>query len=665
MFYPKMLIRPQSLKRVLGILLLAIAYYGLAELSRTLAATPQNVTPVWPPDGIAVGAVMLFGNWMNVGVFCGSFLANFWAFRDTTNLLSLAISIFPVIGIALGTSLGTWWGAFLLKKTTNNRYPFARTSDVFKFLVLAGMAGPFVNATAGVTCLALSQTIPWTDYLSVWLTWWISNVSGIFIVTPILLSGQHFFQNRKYIKNGSFWKFFTLLVAREEYLFIKQDLPIKERYKLYKLWMVIEPFLLISLLAIIDYISFQGNYSLEYMLIPLLLLSAFRFGQFQAAILTFFITALAVVSTVNGQGSFIATNLNQSLIQLQSFIAVITLTVLVFTAMMKERMQSEVQLNLAFSKLAQTNQSLESRVQQRTEELKQKNLELNTKNETLEQTLDTLKQTQLQMIQSEKMSALGQMVAGIAHEINNPVSFISGNLVYLSNYVNDLLKIRTLHQQHLPEIPSSLEAELEELELDFVEDDLSKVLQSMKMGTERITRIISSLRNFSRLDESEFKYVDLHEGIESTLVILQHRLVPKGAGFSAIALVKDYGELPLVACDAGSLNQVFMNLLSNAIDALEESETMEPKIYIQTSQTEDQRIRICIANNGTVIPAEIQSKLFDPFFTTKPMGKGTGLGLSMSYQIVTERHRGKLWCESRLGHRTKFIIEIPQERMMS
>ncbi|AFY37067.1 integral membrane sensor signal transduction histidine kinase [[Leptolyngbya] sp. PCC 7376] len=661
---PKTATFPKSLQRLLGILLLAIAYYGLAELSRTLAATPQNVTPVWPPDGIAVGAMMLFGKWMSLGVFLGSFFANFWAFRDTSNLLSLVISIFPVIGIALGTSLGTWFGTYLLKKTTHNRYPFAHIPDVFRFLVLAGMAGPVINATVGVTCLALSQKVPWEAYLSVWLTWWISNVSGIFIVTPILLSGQYFFQQRKQLKEKSFWKIFTLLVGWEASLFTKQKTQLKEKYKTYKFLLIIEPFLLISLLGLISIISFEGGYNLEYVLIPLLLLSAFRFGQFQAAILTFTVASFAIVATVNGKGSFITGDLNQALTQLQSFIAVITLTVLVFTAINKERTQAETRLNMAFLELAKTNQSLESRVQKRTEELNHKNLELNHKNDALKDTLKTLKQTQLQMIQSEKMSALGQMVAGIAHEINNPTSFIVGNLRYLSEYIDDLLKLPSLYAKHFPKAPAQLEQELESLEFDFVKEDIPKLLKSMEIGTNRITRIVGSLRNFSRLDEANFKEVDIHEGLDSTLTILQHRFISKDSKKQAIAIVQEYGDLPLVACDAGSLNQVFMNLLTNAIDALEESDTTQPQICIETSLTTDQQVQIRITDNAMGVPKEIQSKLFDPFFTTKPIGKGTGLGLSMSYQIITERHSGKLWCESRIGQGSSFVIEIPYNQIL-
>ncbi|MDJ1171709.1 PAS domain S-box protein [Roseofilum sp. BLCC_M154] len=280
----------------------------------------------------------------------------------------------------------------------------------------------------------------------------------------------------------------------------------------------------------------------------------------------------------------------------------------------------------------------------------------------LEQTLKKLKQTQAQLVQTEKMSGLGQMVAGIAHEINNPVNFINGNLLHTGNYIQDLLGLLELYQKHYPEPDDEILEEEEDIDVEFLREDLPKMLDSMKVGADRISQIVLSLRNFSRLDEAEMKPVKIDEGIDNTLLILQHRLKSKGS-FSGIEIIKKYGDLPKVECHASQLNQVFMNIISNSIDALENREdSREITITTEMGKPNEWKIPhvvIRIQDNGQGMTEEVKRRLFDPFFTTKPVGKGTGLGMSISYQIVVEKHGGLIDCFSEPGKGTEFVIRIP------
>jgi signal transduction histidine kinase len=292
---------------------------------------------------------------------------------------------------------------------------------------------------------------------------------------------------------------------------------------------------------------------------------------------------------------------------------------------------------------------------------------LKERGQALETALQKLKTLQMKLIESEKMSALGIMVAGIAHELNNPVSFIYGNLDYANDYLKDLLGLVNLYQKHYPEPTAEIQDEIESLDLDFLKEDSTSLFKSMTVGAERICEIVKSLRTFSRLDESDYKVANIHDGIDSTLTILNSRFTPSSKHPNGITLIRDYEiGLPSIHCFPGPLNQVFMNVLVNSLDALDErieqkkiSESFIPTIRITTKLTNQETLSVRISDNGLGIPDNIKDKLFDPFFTTKPVGKGTGLGLAISYQIVTENHRGRLWCESTIEQGTLFTIELP------
>lgn len=296
------------------------------------------------------------------------------------------------------------------------------------------------------------------------------------------------------------------------------------------------------------------------------------------------------------------------------------------------------------------NKVLEARVEARTLEL--------------QQALNSLKQAQAKLIHNEKMTSMGQLVAGIAHEVNNPINFIYGNLNYMNGYVQDLLALVYAYQEHYPNPAALISEKLEALDLAFTSQDLLQSFVSMRSGAQRIRDLVLSLRNFSRLNEAELKKVNIHEGLESTLTMLASKL-------EGITVEKDYADLPPVECYASQINQVFMHLLSNALDALQELNALDtegtksPMLHLSTAVVDSDRVAIWIADNGLGIAPEIQDRIFDPFFTTKDVGSGTGLGLSISHQIVTVQHSGKLKCYSVPGQGAKFLIELPVRLLRS
>ena len=351
--------------------------------------------------------------------------------------------------------------------------------------------------------------------------------------------------------------------------------------------------------------------------------------------------------------------------------------------------QLSIQLGIAIQQAALFEQVADELKERKAAEaaLRRSKTALKKQATQLKATLQELQQAQMQLIQTEKMSSLGQLVAGVAHEINNPVTFIYGNIAHANQYAHDLLELVQLYAKHCPKPAPEVEDLIEAVDLEFLVEDFPKLLSSMNMGVNRIHQIVLSLKNFSRLDEAERKPVDIHEGLENTLLILQHRLKPEAAN---IELIREYGDLPPVECYPGQLNQVFMNILNNAIDALEKSDCSsadlshtnfksgviqcntrtikisteivgcseaDPSSSQQHGSTQCAVIRI--ADNGPGIPKDARKRIFDPFFTTKPVGEGTGLGLSISYQIIVEKHGGQLRCITEPGKGTEFIVEIP------
>jgi two-component system, NtrC family, sensor kinase len=614
---------PKWLLHLIAVTVIAAVYDITAELGRFLASTPDNVTPVWPPDGFALAALLMLGYRVWPGIWIGAFFANIWAFLDKTNAASIAISIAIASSIAVGTTLSTILGNFLLHKFARHRHLFDRPQNVLKFVVMGGMVGPIISASVGITALCVRGIVPWEDWGMNWFIWWISNVGGILIFTPLVLIWSQ--QCLKAIRN--LFEFCTAGIRQKE-------LKLKHLKFLSFSAKQAEFAILIVLVFAVGKIAFGGGYPVEYMLIPFLVWAVFRFDIEGATLLIFIVSAIAVLGTVKGCGPFARPNLNESLMLLQSFIGVIVLTTLILCSAIAQRQQVEDQLRV------QTQQ--------------------------VEKALRDLQQTQAQLIHSEKMSGLGQLVAGVAHEINNPVNFICGNLSYANQYTEKLLNLIKMYQDCYPIPVAEIQNQIDKIDLNFMIEDFPKLLSSMKIGTDRIQKIVLSLRNFSRMDESEIKGVDIHDGLDNTLLILQHSLKSNAENVS-IEVIKRYSKLPKIECYASELNQVFMNILANAIDALAEKRIQTnineldtlPRIEISTNILNENCIVVSIRDNGSGMPEQIINRIFDPFYTTKPVGKGTGLGLYISYKIIAEKHRGRLKCVSSRDRGTEFIIELP------
>ncbi|MBT9311944.1 sensor histidine kinase [Leptothoe kymatousa] len=288
-------------------------------------------------------------------------------------------------------------------------------------------------------------------------------------------------------------------------------------------------------------------------------------------------------------------------------------------------------------------------------------LQLRSLNKNLETTLSTLKTTQAQLIHAEKMSSLGQTVAGVAHEINNPIGFIAGNLEPLEDYFEDLKELLALYQQEYPEPSSLIQAKQADIHLDFLVQDVPKILSSMQVGSDRIQKIVASLRKFACLDETPCKAANIHSGIDSTLSLMQHRLNATDT-CSAISIIRDYGTLPSITCYPNQLNQVFLHILNNAIDAIRDCQDYDktPEILIHTAVINDRQIQVSITNTGKIIPQKEQNRIFEPFFTTKPVGQGKGLGLFISYSIISN-HGGTIKVSSQPDNKTTFEITLPYQ----
>lgn len=614
-------------KPLCRIIAIAVIYHLVALVGMRLAVLPGDVATVWVPAGLSLAVMLLWGLRVWPGVFLGAFST--YLILDP-NPASLAIGATT----AVGNTLTPLIGVKLLQTFIPSRYPFHKTTHVFIFIGIGALLCQLISATFGVTALRLANWITTSELGYVFLTWWIANATGVIVYTPWILSLYYRW------KNGD-------------------SLRLKRQGK----WEVLEIASWLALSIIVIQLAFFRGYPIEYLVIPLLVWAVFRFPTHITTTVIVITISLAVIGTVQEKSVFVRDDLNRSLLFLDSFIAVISITMLVLIAVLAERSQANQELQ-------QAKQDLEKRVHNRTQELFEANQQLTQQQEDLQkqaeslnETVSQLKKTQAQLIQNETMTGLGQLVAGVAHEINNPIGFIYSNLTPAKDYFEDILELLDLYESKFPaDDPDILELK-EEIDFEFIPQDFMNLITSMRLGSERIHKIVLSLRNFSRLDEAELKSVDIHQGLDSTLLVLQHRLQGE-TDYPPIQVVKQYGNLPKIECFALYINQVFMNLLSNAIEGIIARQTQEDnapteQITIQTKRFSESIIQILIADNGIGIKPHYKSRIFEPFFTTKDVGKGTGLGLYNSYETIVIKHGGSLVCESIPNQKTIFEITLP------
>lgn len=577
--------------------IIAAFFYTIGGIVSNIWIIPNTImTPIWLPLGMALAMVLWYGK----NVFLGIVIAE----AVGTAVLSDPMSWQNwVASILIGFSYGllVLWVAQFIQYYTHTKTPFYTVRDLLIFIFGAALLS-LTTCTISTSSLALFGLIKPELIIYYWLIWGITNVIGIVIMTPLIMT----------------WYHEKLTFNSKEFL---------------------EYIILIGLLACTISILYMLNYPLAYVLLLFCIWSAVRFSTRLATTIAFLISISVLWLEIHGYKEFHVVDIFTSLLLIQAFVAVIFFTTLILSAVIAERRKAQ-------QELLQANIELESRVEQRTQDLNEKNIQLNN-------ALDTLKQAEAQLIQAEKMSSLGILTAGIAHEINNPVNFISANIGPLKNDIKDIIQLLNKYEEITPE--TSIKDKIleiskysDEIDLPFTLQETHNLLDGIEEGAKRTANIVKDLRTFSRLDEGELKHVNIHENIDSTLALLHNQFRDR------ITVKKNYEEIPKVECFPGKINQVFMNILTNAAYAIPE----QGEITITTTCKGNDQILISIRDTGIGMSKETMARIFEPFFTTKPIGKGTGLGLSISYSIIQEHH-GTISINSIPGKGSEFIITLP------
>ena len=575
--------------------LLAILYIASGFIGQALAIAPGVVSPLWPPSGIALAGIFILGSRYLPAIFVGSLIFNLWISPHSD------YALFRSLAIAAGAMIQVQVLAWLILHLTHTTFPFARVIQVLVF-VSAAFASCLINSSIGVSTLYFTGVISAADVTITWLNWWLGDSVGVVTVASTLLA---LYKERPRLNHRSSFELLALILA--------------------------------ATAAVVLIYGF--HLPLAFLFVPIVIWAASRFDLTISCIISFLITGIVVWAAAHGVGEFIVSNSNASILIVQGFASVIFIVTLTIHSSRREREKAN-------NDLREINSQLENIVAEKTQTVVQQNAEL-------EQAMLQLKRAQSTLVQSEKMSSIGVLTAGIAHEINNPINFVLTSVRPLSQDVQELTGLIHRYQDLIAsgvtqEKINEVKLYEESLDLEYVLNEINELTSGIKSGAERTSEIIKNLRIFSRLGESEAKFADLHENINSTLVILHNEYRNR------IVVKKMYGNIPLVECYAGKLNQVFMNVLLNAIQSIEG----KGEISIRTEKI-DQSVQITISDTGCGIKVEDMPKIFEPFFTTKSVGKGTGLGLAITYSVIVDDHHGTIHYTSEVGKGTVCQITLP------
>ncbi|MBA3238982.1 MAG: MASE1 domain-containing protein [Parachlamydiaceae bacterium] len=586
----------KKLPLIFQIVILTIVYLISSKIGQMLAIPPGLVTALWPPSGIALASLLLLGDRVWPAIWLGSFIGNFMILFPSANFSPTFEAGFV---IACGSTLEGLVGAYGFNRIIGGNNPIQNTYSVFIFIFFSALLASLISSTIGSTSLLVSGFVLPNDYWTTWLTWWLGDSVGIITVTPTIVA--------------------MALCSQE-------DLAPKK---------ILEFVILMIPLSLISFWLIANYNQLAFMLIPFVLWAIFRLGSLWSPLISLFISSVAISYIFKGIYLFGGTSVNQSTLLLQSFIAVVFVIDMFLSSLLNERKR-------AHDALQKSKTELEMKVDERTK--------------ALSHTLRDLKNKEAQLLQTEKMSSLKILTAGIAHQINNPLNFVLTSIYPLVRNYHDVLSVLKKYLEINPD-NKTIKKDLEEinslkvkLQLDTAIKEIPQLLLVIKNGAERTAEIVKDFRMFSRLDESEKKQANVEEGLDATLALLTCHYETKAA------IKKEYGKIRLIDCFPGELNQVFLIILSNAFDAVKDCAHAE--ITITTWEPNEKQVGISIQDNGQGMTSEIKKQVFDPFFTTKDIGKGVGLGLTIADRIIKE-HGGIIDIESEVGKGSKFTIMLP------